>query len=637
MEQEKSAPRRKTTRARKPAKKTVKRTGSGIGHFLGRLNAVVTGIRIGTFNVLFVLVVIFVIFAAVGGSLDKKPGVSVSDDSLLIVKPSGWITEQSRQSDELYELLQANNHDNSDMLSLLELLAGAADDERIKAVLLDLNALHGISTTQAFELGALIDDIRESGKRVVARADYFGQNGYLLASFADEIWMDPNGAVMVHGLDFSPMYLKGALEKLKLTVNIFRAGTYKDAVEPYMSQSMSELSKAHNQSFINMRWARMSDQIQRGRSISQVQFAAFSERLHEQMQNSGESMSQAALSSQMVDQLLTRNQQRQLLAEMMGEEEYDDIDSIRHGSYLKALRSESDGRGKLGLIVAEGSIYTGSGDGDNIGSSDMVKLIERAADMDIKGLLLRINSPGGSAFASEKIRQALLNLREQKGIPIVVFMSSLAASGGYWIAADADQIWAMNNTITGSIGAFSMFPTLENSLAHLGITADGVRTSPLAGGPDMRRRISDEWKAVLQADLDVLYGDFVNLVAEGRDLPVGDMDAIAEGRIWNGAEAEGLGLVDSVGTMADAARALADMAGVESSRLRPVRQRKSTAELLIKILEDSASARLNPMPEGPVRQALELVEDDLSVILQNNDPRGQYLLCTPCMSSTRGI
>ena len=522
------------------------------------------------------------------------------------------------------------------MLSLLELLEGAADDERIKAVLLDLNALTGLSTTQAFELGALMKDIRESGKRVIARADAFGQNAYLLASFADEIWMNPQGLVLVHGLDFSPMYIKGALDKLKLTMNIFRAGTYKDAVEPYMSQSMSELSKAHNQSFINVRWARMADQIQRARGLSQVQFAAFSERLHELMQNSGESMAQAALSANMVDQLLTRQQQRQRLAELMGEDEYDDIDRIRHGSYLKALRGESRDKAELGLIVAEGTIYYGNGDGgDNIGSAELVKLLERAADMDIKGLMLRINSPGGSSFASEQIRQALINLREQKGIPVVVFMSSLAASGGYWIAADADQIWAMNNTITGSIGAFSVFPTMENSLEHIGITVDGVRTSAMAGGFDMRRAMSEEWRAVLQADLNVLYEEFVGLVAESRELPLDGMAAIAEGRIWNGAEAAGLGLVDNIGTMADAARALADLAGVESSRLRPVRRHKSTAELIIEILEDAAHIEL--LPDGPARQTLELLEADLDVILQSNDPRGQYLLCTPCISSARGI
>jgi protease IV len=504
------------------------------------------------------LVLLLALFGVVLG-LFSRPIPLVPDKAALVIDPQGPLVEQLTGDPLERALAQSLRSQPTETLlrDVVDAIEAAAEDDRISSLYLDLGGLDGGGLAKLEEVAAAIDEFRATGKPVIAYGDFYEQNQYYLAAHADEIYLDPMGAAYVDGYANYGVFLKDALDKLSVDVNIFRVGEYKSAVETFSRNDMSPAEREESLAWLGALWSTYKTGVAAAREFEPGRLQAYADGAAASLRKAGGDLAKMALDAGLVTSLKGRFEVEDRLAQITGEDE--DTNSyvgVDFNSYLtnigsgQALRSGS--ARKVAVIVAAGDIVPGSEAPGMIGSDTLATQLRDAAHDDaVKAVVLRIDSPGGSVFASEVIRREVAALR-RTGKPVVASMSSLAASGGYYIAMDADRIVASPATLTGSIGIFFMMPTFQRSLERLGVHTDGVGTTTLAGEFRLDRSLGDISKDILQQTIDRGYQDFIGHVASARKMSVDAVDKVAQGRVWAGTDAKRVGLVDELGGYAAA-------------------------------------------------------------------------------------
>ncbi|MCO7225802.1 signal peptide peptidase SppA [Pleionea sp. CnH1-48] len=613
---------------------------SAAGRFFSTLWSGLDITRRVFFNLIFLLILLFILIGIFSG--DSK--VKVPKGAALVFAPKGAIVEQSKYVDPIQKAMQDSFGNDGvpeeNLYDLIEILRNAKDDKRITSLVIYPQSIVSIGPSMMEDLRDAINDFKTSGKKVYAMGDYFSQNQYYIASLADEVYLHPYGGLFIEGYSRVGTYFKSMLEKAKVTVNVFRVGTYKSAVEPYLRDDMSDYAKEANLAYLNDLWGSYKADIATARNIELADFNTFVDNFAGEMSDRDTEWGQVAVNNKLVDGLKTRPQFRDMMIGMVGEnEKKTSYKQIHHRDYLKVVKPPvpfvNPKSQKIALIVAKGVIQDGRKKEGAIGGDTVAAKIRKARkDKNVKAIVLRVDSPGGSAFASEVIRQELLEAKAQ-GLPVIASMGTYAASGGYWISANADQIWARPTTITGSIGIFGMIPTFEKTLDWVGIHRDGVGTTEVAGGIDTGRGISEPVKNIIQVNIEKGYQRFLNIVAEGRGMTPEEVDKIAQGRVWSGAKAKELGLVDELGTLKDAINAAAEKAGIAEAKYDVWKvQRELTKEeqLLQSIFNSSIGEMLtdsdvNASKLSPSLQFLNALQTELETLQSYNDPNHAYVLC----------
>lgn len=590
------------------------------------------------FRKLVLNLIFFGILAAIVISFSSSEDIQVEDKSALVLNLAGSIVDQKQQIDPIQAaFMQSKNPDaNGEILlsDILYVINNAVQDQRISTIVLDLADLKRAGISKLQSIGTALDHFKASGKKVVAIGNYFEQSQYFLASFADTIYLNPQGAVALEGLSMYNQYYKSALEKLKINAHIFRVGTFKSAVEPYMRDDMSTAAREASTALLNDVWQSYAQVVSTNRQIDSNALVLDSERYLAELDKAEGDSATMAINMKWVDTLATTEDFRQAMLKEVGKS--NDSDSFKQVSFYDYLALvaplpsfiEQD---SVGIIVASGTILNGKQPAGQIGGESTADLLRKARfDEHVKALVLRVDSPGGSAFASEQIRQELLALKAA-GKPVVVSMGSLAASGGYWISASADYIFATPTTLTGSIGIFGMITTFEDSLASLGVYTDGVSTSEWAG-LSVTRTLTPQVEAVIQRHIERGYLDFISLVAKERKMTLEQVDAIAQGRVWSGKKALELGLVDELGDIDAAIAKAATLANLTLFDTRVIEQELSPEEQFLQQMFASVSAYLPASLSHStlLEQMLTSWTDKLHTLAQFDDPNNVYIYCDAC-------
>lgn len=611
----------------------IRRTFSFIG-------AAITWLRNTLANLLFLLLMLFIV---VGLWPDQETGEMPSDIALRL-NLSGTLVDQRSYVDPLAQLLNANNQDfeaETLVADVIKAIDAARDDNRINSLVLELGQLSNAGLSKMLEIGVALDRFRESGKPIFAVSDSYSQAQYFLASYATTIYLSPMGNVAITGFANYGNYFKDALDKLAVNAHVFRVGQFKDAVEPLLRNDMSNASKEHNRKLLEELWDTYQINIESLRNLKPGTIHDYADNLDQYLQKYNGDAAKLALGLGLVDEVLNTQQVSQNLREFIGQAErgntYRHID-YRH--YVHRLAPPaSNSATAIGVLVARGTIVDGEQPEGTIGSVSMAQMIDNASNNKrLKGLVIRIDSPGGSAFASEEIRTAIKSLKQQRGddFPVYISMGSVAASGGYWIASAGDQIWATPTTITGSIGVFGIIPTFEKTLAKIGVHTDGVATTQFAGMLRPDRPMTAASERLFQAGVDHIYERFLNLVADARGQSRDDVHAIAQGRVWTGTMAKDIGLVDELGNLEDVVAATAAAAGLSDYDIVPVQRTLSPKEMFLRQLSQQVSAWLPSLHSASngalaLQAALQPWTDSLgtaSLLLQ--DPQHVYANCLTC-------
>ena len=514
------------------------------------------------FGLLFLILIVFIV--AMGKSATSK--ASLQDRTTLVIAPEGRLVEQFSADPVSRALGKAVGDKGAEEIQLRDLiraLEAAKTDKKIERVVLELDKLQPSGFASMREVTVALQELRAAGKQVVAFSENMSQSQYLLASQADEVYLDPMGGVVLEGLGRYRQYFRtGLQDKLGVDVHLFKVGEYKSAAEPYVLDAASPQAKEADLFWMNDVWQRYLADIAKARKLDPAQLAAGIDTMPEGIAAAGGDLAKFALRQKLVDGLKTREEVDTLLTERGIAD--DDADggyrNVNLDAYLSVLdgrRSPVDSRPQVAVIVASGEISGGDLPAGRIGGESTSALLREARDdKDVKAVVLRVSSPGGEVFASEQIRREVVALKEA-GKPVVVSMGDLAASGGYWISMNADRIYADPSTITGSIGIFGMIPNVARSLDKIGVHTDGVGTTRFAGAFDITRPMDPAVGQVIQSVINKGYADFTGKVAAARNKPVEAVDEVARGRVWSGAQAKERGLVDDFGglkaAVADAA------------------------------------------------------------------------------------
>lgn len=593
------------------------------------------GVRKLTHLFLMLLVLGAFLGGALSGSVPSIPG-----SAMLSIAPKGALVEELVGSafDRAVAELVESAAPQTLIRDVVDALEYAATDKRIKGVYLDLSAFGGGSIAKLAIVADAIRDFRESGKPVIASADYYSQASYYLAAHADEVYMHPDGIVFMQGYGLYRPYFSDAIEKLKLDWNVFRVGTHKSFVEPYTRMNMSQESREATGRVVRQLWDLYTLDVEAARGLDEGALRAMVDNFAALAMDFEGDLAAAAVAHDLIDELKNRQAIRDRLIEVAGfdDEVEDSFSSVSQAEYLRERRllDTASEEQNVAIVVAAGEILDGMQSPGQIGGDSTAGLLRQALHDDaVKAVVLRVDSPGGSAFASEVISNAVVALQEA-GKPVMVSMSGVAASGGYWIAAKADRIFAAASTITGSIGIFGMFPTYQRTAAYLGVNVDGVAATPWVDALRSDRKMSDRAKQVFQQVINHGYDDFLQHVALGRGMSVEAADAIGQGRIWTGTDALHHGLVDQLGDLDDAVAAAAEAAGLEADSYgsRYVTTPLSpTEQMVIDLLGSVKSLGLNPgvfVSEPRLIERLALrFEAMLDPLRRFNDPRGVYAHC----------
>lgn len=574
---------------------------------------------------LLVLFVVFVVVAGIVASATSERPQAPSGGALLIEPVGAIVEEQARPSP--MTIATSGSFRQTTLRDLLDGVEKASEDERIASIVLDLSSLVSVAPAQLEVIGDAFEKFRESGKRIIAKGHHFGRNQYYLASFADEIYLHPFGDVTLGGYGMSGLYYRSLLDKLKVNMHVFRVGTHKAAVEPFTRDDMSEQTKESYQLLVDGVWQRYVERVAGNRNMEPEALVAYANRLDEFVAAADGDMAQAALRHGLVDALLEDHEVDKALREATGADEGKRYRRIELAEYL-GPRIEPMFGDIVAVITGTGTVVMGDQPPGVIGADSLTQLLRDARkDDSVKAVVLRLDTGGGSALASELIRQQVVQVQEA-GKPVVVSMGGTAASGGYWIAATADEIWASPTTLTGSIGIFAIVPTMENALQHVGISADGVRTGPFVDADDPTRGIGEGLARTLQASVNHGYRVFIELVARGRGMSVEEVDAIAQGQVWTGQQAHELGLVDRLGHLEGAVARAAELAGTENYRVRYMQQQQPP---YLRLLQDLADGFGIASPDGQrYRGIATAMLRDLDRIARLNDPRHIYAICDAC-------
>ena len=585
-------------------------------------------------SVLVPLLFVAIFVIAVSTSLNESTPEPLPERAALLIAPSGPLVEDSPPVDALSAFLN-QDYDQPELLNdVVRSIRWAATDERITALVFDLENLAGPSTSQTLEISSAIEVFRASGKPVIAAGDFYSQAHYLLASQADQILLHPEGGMFLEGFSVYRSYLRSFLEKIRVTMHVFRAGENKSAVEPYLRDDMSEEEREVVSRWLEGLWATYTELAESGRELPAGTMDEFIASFVTQLDASDNDLAETMLAAGWVDMLADHAQMEDALAEWVGvtdEDGYAEFISLdRYVEDVKMSRSlMEENLPLIAIIPVEGTLMPGDSEEGMAGSDTINGYIDTALEAeDLAAIVLRVNSPGGSVFASDLIRRKLLEVVDAD-IPIVVSMGTVAASGGYWIAAEADEIWALPTTLTGSIGAFSAFPTIEGIVEYIGVTVDGVGTTPLAGAASFNRGLSPEMASIVQALAYGAYDDFIELVASGRDMSEQAVREVADGLVWTGAEAADRGLVDELGGLDEAVAAAARLAGVEEWRTARTRVPPSFESVLLQELSRSFGMVAAPLG-GWFESLVSAFKPAIKSLSSLRDPMHVYAQCLPC-------
>jgi len=589
--------------------------------------------RVVVGNLLFLALIVFLLAIFLQDGDENLP-----DRAALVLSLQGDIVEQKSETMLSNRLFGEAARQETLLQDVIDVIDHAAEDQRVQALVLDLRQLGRAGISKLLDIGESLERFKFSGKPVYAFGDFFDQRRYFLAAHADQINIHPMGGVMLTGYGLYRNYFKSALDKLLIQFHVFRVGTYKSALEPFLRDNMSEYAKDANLTWLNVLWGAYKTRVAQLRGLSPEDIDDYINNGPDLLARVGGDDAQLALDLGLVDALKTRDEVRDDLIELVGEDEdQKTFNQIDFNEYLTAVRpnflqTHAD-RSKVGVVVAQGIILDGKQPTGRIGGESLADLIRQARlDDEIKALVLRIDSPGGNALASDIIRREL-EITRQTGKPVIVSMGSVAASGGYWIASAADQIWAAATTITGSIGIYSAFPTVEKSLDYLGVHNDGVGTTRLADAFDATRPLNPLLAETMEQTIRHNYSRFIEQVSQGRNMTPEDVEKIAQGRVWAGQTAKELGLVDALGNLQDAIRAAAEMAALKDYDVIYVQQALTAREKMIRRLNRFLTGVVNRIQGQTVPRAVRMYEkfgSELEHVLELNDPRGVYAYCLVC-------
>ena len=598
---------------------------------------------------IFVLVLLSVIGIVIGVNKQDKVALN-GDQGALFLNLDGYLADNRDEQSDLKNLLKELDNQNIPQqystFDVVYAIDSASQDDRIRGLVLDLNFFQGGDLPALEYVGEAIENFKESGKQVIAYADNYNQAQYFLASYADEIYMNPIGAVAIEGLAQENLYYKDMLDKLEVNPHVFRVGAYKSAVEPYLRNDMSDEAKANLQRWLNVMWNNYKQQVAENRDIKQSAVAPDAQTYLTELKALKGDTTAYVKQRKLVSGVMDRFNFDKKLTALFGEDKDHQPKMVDYDSYLAALpdRMSGDTENKIAVVNVEGAIIDGESDEDNVGGDTIAKLLRQAYDdKKVKGVVLRVNSPGGSAFASEVIRQELTHL-QQAGKPVVVSMGGMAASGGYWISSTADYIVADKNTITGSIGIFAVLPTFEKTIKKIGVTADGVKTSDLTLG-SLFSPLSSPLNDVIQLEIEHGYDQFLTKVSEGRHLTKEQVDRIAQGQVWLGSEALERKLVDELGTLDTALGKAIELVNEKRAEKDKLDEGTFSVEWIV----DEESSFLKKMlhgykgdvkawAQGLVVESVGLPKEftrltkQLGALNSFNDPKGQYLYCLTCGS-----
>jgi protease-4 len=590
-----------------------------------------------------VLIFMLIFFGMLYSALSARP--APVKNGVLDLSLNGSVVEQPARA-QWSNVASGNRLGQYRLRDLVQVLDKARDDDRVKAVALDLDGFTGGGQTAIGDLADAVRRVRAAGKPVIAYSVGYTNDSYQLASAASEIWLNPLGAVLVTGPGGSNLYFKGLLDKLGVTANVYRVGKFKSAVEPFIRNDMSPEAKQNYMALDQAELESWRSAVKQARPKAHIDL--FLSNMNGAIAAAGGDMAKAALANGLVDRIGSEREFEQRLAQIGGkgdEKEGPAFARIKLSSYAGDA-IERNPKGPIGIVTIAGDIVDGSAGPGTAGGDTIAKEIQDGVRDGIKALVVRVDSPGGSVLASERIRQAELAAKA-KHIPVVVSMGSVAASGGYWVSTPADFIYAEPSTITGSIGVFGIIPSFQGTLQKLGVGADGVKTTPLSGEPDLFKGPSPEANQLIQTGVDSMYARFLNVVAEARHKTPQQVNEIAQGRVWDGGTAHQLGLVDGFGGIDDAVAKAAQLAGLGNERhVRYLEPPVSFRQQLIDTLSseqndntavpEDAFASLKRAPQEQLARAL----DEVRSILGGASIQARCLECPdiePAPADTRDL
>jgi len=583
---------------------------------LGRIWRFIDVSRRAVLNLIFLVIVVALLYAIFGGGV--KP---LGNKTMLVLNLNGQLVEQTPGGAKLAQLANIGDEDARRFIQLrdvLKVLDTAARDPQIAGAVLVMDEMEGGGQAMLREIAAGIDRFKASGKTVVAWGSSFNQRQYQVAAHASEVYLHPMGAVMLDGFGHYRNYYRDALDKVGVTVNLIKVGTFKSAAEPFIGNGPSDAAREADSYLNNDLWNRYTQEVETARKMPKGQIMQTIDNLPQALEANGGDLAKLAQQVKLVDGLKTRDQIRELvMARGMPDAEGKSFRQVAFDEYLARLRQPMTGDA-IGVVMAVGEIGDGVAAPGSIGGLSTSNLIRLAReDNSIKAIVLRVDSPGGSAFGSELIRREL-ELTRAAGKPVVVSMGNVAASGGYWISMAADEVIADPTTITGSIGVFALFPTFDKVMDKLGVHSAGQPTTWLGDAGNPTRPLDPRFGQVLQASVNHVYGDFTTRAARARRTTPEKIDAVAQGRVWTGAQAKERGLVDTLGSFGDALKAAAKRARLTGDTRIVFIEREgskfdklveffggSTARALAKVFTQEAGVALAPtgVPLGVAKNA----------------------------------
>lgn len=601
--------------------------------FVGKVWKVLVGIKDG-----LVLLFMLLFFVTLFAILSARPSPGHVREGALLIELSGVVVEEKSAIDPIAALLSGSAPmEEYQARDIVRGLDAAATDDRIKAVVLDLTTFVGGGQVHLTAIGEAMDRVRAAKKPVLTYALGYADDHLLLAAHASEVWLDPQGAALVTGPGGSFLYFADLLDKVGINARVYRAGEYKSATEPYSRNSMSPEARENIGGVYGALWEEWQANVKKARP--QADLARVTGDTAAWIAAGGGDLAAAALEAGLVDKLGDRTAFGNRVAEIAGEDRFDETPGTFAASefdaYLAATPKKRGGK-KIGVVTVAGEIVDGDAGPGAAGGTRIADLLDEALDDDLDALVVRIDSPGGSATASEEIRRAIQRHRDRK-IPVAVSFANMAASGGYWVATASDRIFAQPETVTGSIGVFAVIPSFEQAAARIGVNADGFRTTPLSGQPDLIGGFSPEMDAVLQAGVTSSYRDFLARVSKARGMPVARVDAIGGGRLWDGGAARQIGLVDQFGGLEDALAWAAAKAGAKEDDWHPVYlgEQADDFDPLIRRLLTSSSGDARTMHAGTPFALVARRQGELAARLTGDVERlmrapGVQALCLEC-------
>ena len=580
------------------------------------------------------------LFSAITSSPDIP---KIEKHSALVLAPHGYIVEQLTYIDPIDQAIKeaSDSQDAPETLlyDLIDAIKYAKDDNKITVLVISTKGLWGAGVTKLQDLTAAIKDFKESGKKVIVYDDNYSQAQFYLASVADEVYMNTDGGVFLLGMARYRTYYKSFLDKFDVTVNVFKVGKYKSAIEPFIRDDMSEAAREANLLWLGELWDDFKQDLSDNLQIENSKINEYIDNFKDNLISYKGDSAKLAVDYGLVDKLMSRIEFREYMMDLVGaDEDNKSFKQINHANYLRVKKSNYDYldpySNKVAVVTAKGNILDGEHKEGNIGGDTVSRLIRRARlDETVGAIVLRVDSGGGSAFASEVIRKELVKAQED-GIKVVVSMGDVAASGGYWISATADEIWAKPSTITGSIGIFGMIPTFDKLMNKYGIHRDGVGTTPYANPVDVGMPISADVAEIIQTEIDSGYQKFLELVAKGRNMTTEQVNEIAQGRVWSGSQGHKLGLVDNLGSLNDAIKSAAALAEFEEDKydIWNVKRELSEKELFLRDLLNTSEVTETLKSSADRKpsladKALNDVTQSLKTLNMWNDPNHIYSNC----------